>query len=255
MPAQLSLKLISPEILKLHMPFFSKISDGVIFPCNKKIIVFGNGGHAKTIHGYFFSENVVEGFVVDDQYVLNQPMIGKIPVIPLSEITHFFPPEKYAVLVALAFRDLNEFRMIKTNHLVQLGYDLVSFMDKSVRFPSRFDVGSNSIILGNVDIHEDVVIGNGVFVSSGAVIGHDSTLNDYSWVGSGAVLAGAVNLGKFSVLGMNATVKQNTSLADYTLVSPNTFVNADTNLYASVIGESGKVVSIDSRKLLRMAYK
>lgn len=235
------------------MPFFTKISDGKIIKPTKKIVVFGNGDHARTVYGYLFDENMVKGFVVDDSFVSTQPSIGPIAVDPVSKIVDLFPPSEYVVLVALAFRDLNELRMRKSNELRQLGYDFVSFIDRSARVPFSYSIGSNTIILGNSDIHEGVSIGEGVFVSSGAVLGHDSILEDYSWIGSGAVLAGTVKVGKFSILGMNASVKQNASLAHHTLVSPNSFVKMDTEAYSSIV--SGKIMPVDSRKLHRFSYK
>ena len=235
------------------MPFFTKIIDGRVFKPTKKIVVFGNGDHARTVFGYFFDENLVEGFVVDDPFVDTQPSIGSIAVVPITKIIDIFPPNEYAVLVAVAFKDLNEFRMRKSNELRDLGYDFVGFIDRSVRVPCAYSVESNTIILGNSDIHEGTSIGKGVFVSSGAVLGHDAILEDYSWIGSGAVLAGAVRVGEFSVLGMNVSVKQNAILAHHTLVSPNSFVNMDTAAYSSIV--SGKVVPVDSRKLHRFSYK
>lgn len=237
------------------MPFFSKINNGTVSDCTKKIIVFGNGGHARTIYGYFHDEKIVKGFVVDDAFVEAQPLIGGIPVYPMSKITEIFPPGEYSILVALAFKDLNQLRMQKSNELRDLGYEFVSFIDRSVRVPCQYSIGENSIVIGNTDIHEGVIIEEGVFVSSGAVLGHDSVLEKYSWIGSGAVLTGCVKVGEFSVLGMNASIKQNVTLSHCTLVSPNTFVSMDTSPFGSVIGSSGKIVPIDSRKLHRFSYK
>lgn len=237
------------------MPFFSEITDGKVTRCAKKVIVFGNGGHARTIYGYFFDENVVDGFIVDDVYVNKQPIIGEFSVQPFSKITELFPPTEYAVLVALGFKDLNQLRKQKTDELRSLGYDLVSFMDRSVRVPRMYSVGANTIIIGHSDIHEGVIIREGVFISSGAVLGHDSVLDDYSWIGTGAVLTGCVHVGEFSVLGMNVSVKQNADLSHHTLVSPNTFVGMDTPPYSSIVSPAGKAVAVDSRKLHRFAYK
>lgn len=237
------------------MPFFTSITGGETAICTKKIIVFGNGGHARTIYGYFYDENTVKGFVVDDAFVDAQPVIGGIEVLPFSRIVETFPPTEYAVLVALGFKDLNQLRENKSEELRALGYDFVSFIDRSVRVPHHYSVGINTIIIGCTDIHEGVIIKSGVFVSSGVVLGHDSVLEDYSWIGSGAVLTGCVRVGKSSVLGMNVSVKQNADLSHHTLVSPNAFVNMDTPPYCSIVATPGKTVPIDSRKLHKFAYK
>lgn len=237
------------------MPFFTSIAAGKPNICSKKIIVFGNGGHAKTIYGYFYDENIVKGFVVDDAFVEAQPVIGEMQVLPFSRILEIFPPTEYAVLVALGFKDLNQLRKDKTKELLALGYEFVSFIDRSVRVPHYYNVGTNTIVIGYTDIHEGVTINSGVFVSSGVVLGHDSVLEDYSWIGSGVVLTGCVRVGQSSVLGMNVSVKQNTSLSHHTLISPNAFVNMDTPPYSSILTPPGKAVPIDSRKLHKFSYK
>jgi acetyltransferase-like isoleucine patch superfamily enzyme len=237
------------------MPFFKKITNGKLEECTKKIIVFGNGGQTRTVYGYFFDEHKVEGFVVDDKYVSDQPSIGELPVHPFSKITEIYPPEQYSVLVALGFKDLNQLRQKKSEELSTLGYEFVSFIDRSVRVPCQYSIGSNSIVVGHADIHEGVVIKEGVFVSSGAVLGHDSILENYSWIGSGAVLTGWVTIGDCTVLGMNVSIKQNSILGHHTLVSPNSFVKVNTPPYSSIVSEAGKLVPIDSRRLHMFAYK
>lgn len=237
------------------MPFYSSVVDGEITFCSKKVIVFGNGGHTRTVYGYFFDEHRPHGFVVDDAFVDTQSDIGGIPVSPLSMIAEKFPPSEYAVLVALGFRNMNQLRKDKSEELKSLGYEFVSFIDRSVRLPEAYSIEPNSIIIGNVDVHDGVVIKQGVFVSSGAVLGHDSVLEEFSWVGSGAVLTGCINVGECSVIGMNASVKQNTVLGHHSLIAPNVFVNADTKPYASIVSAPCKVVPVDSRKLHRFSYR
>ncbi|MEB3214198.1 MAG: hypothetical protein VKL39_22810 [Leptolyngbyaceae bacterium] len=238
-----------------NMPFFSEIRSGEAIYPEKKIFVFGNGAHARTIYGYFFDEGLVEGFVVDDPFVEVTPTLGKLPVYPLSRVRERFPPDEYAALVALAFRDLNQLRKDKSDQLSKLGYEFVTFVDRSVRLPDQFSIAGNSIILGNVDLHHGVSVREGVFVSSGVILGHDSVLQAYSWIGSGTALAGWVDVGEFSVLGMNVSVKQNTKLSHHTLVSPNTFVNKDTAPNSSILSDSGKSVAINSNILHRFSYK
>jgi carbonic anhydrase/acetyltransferase-like protein (isoleucine patch superfamily) len=237
------------------MPFFTHIEHGTLNRPSKGVVVFGNGGHARTVFGYLFDDPQLLGFVVDDAHVASEPTIGPFAVTALSQMRDSFPPARCAVLVALAFRDLNGLRQQKSEALSALGYELVGFVDRSVRLPYRCRIQRNAILLGQVEVHEGCSVGQGAFVSSGAVLGHDAVLEDYAWIGSGAVLAGGVTVGASSVLGMNASVRQNAVLGHHTLVTPNAFVNKNTEPYASIVAASGEAVPVDSRKLHRLAYR
>jgi serine acetyltransferase len=236
------------------MALFRHIVDGRRTGCDKQVIVYGNGPHTRVVQGYLFDQDPVAGYIVDDHVVHHQPRLGGHDVLPLSEALERFPPQHYAVLVALAFRDFNGLRKDRSDALRAMGYELVSFVDRSARLPQHFSIAANSIVLDHVAINDGVTVGEGVFVSSGAKVGHDSMLEDYCWVGSGVAMAGGVRVGAFSMLGLNCSIKQNTRLAHHTLVTPNTFVNADTQPYDAIASDAGKSLGVDSRKLMRFAY-
>jgi len=236
------------------MTIFFSINNGHIEPCDQKFVIYGNGPHTRVIHGYLHESPNLSGFIVDDHVVHQQPIIGGHAVVPLSRALIEFPPDEYAVLVALGFRDFNELRKNRSIALRELGYRTASFVDKSVRLPKNYSISENCIVIDHVAINDGVLINDGSFISSGAMLGHDSVLEAYSWIGSGVALAGGVLVGDSSVLGLNCSVKQNTHLGHHTLVLPNTFVNADTKPYEVIASEPGRKLPFDSRRMMRFAY-
>jgi acetyltransferase-like isoleucine patch superfamily enzyme len=236
------------------MAIFYEAVDGRIAHCTKKFFLFGNGAHTRVIYGCLHQLPGFSGFVVDDAYVAQRPTINEHPVVPLSRATEVFPASEYVALVALAFRDLNGLRQKKSEELRALGYDLVSFVDDSVRLPRNLQIAANCIVIDHASLNDGAVLKSGVFVSNGAMIGHDSVLGAYSWIGSGVALAGGVDVGDFSILGLNASIKQNVALGHHTLVLPNTFVNASTKPYDVVAAPVGKSLKLDSRMVMKFAY-
>lgn len=235
-------------------PIFLRAQDGAFEPCHKRFFLYGNGPHTRVIYGYLHSLEGLSGFVVDDAVVHQQPVIDEYTVVPLSQALEAYPPDEYAALVALGFRDFNRLREIKSNTLKEMGYDLASFVDESVRLPKHYHISENCILIDHVSINEGASVQSGVFVSSGAMIGHDSVLNAYSWIGSGTALAGGVHVGTSSILGLNCSVKQNVVLGHHSLVFPNTFANANTDPYEVVASPAGKKMGMDSRLVMKFAY-
>jgi acetyltransferase-like isoleucine patch superfamily enzyme len=236
------------------MAVFYNAKDGEIEYCDRKLLLYGNGPHTRVIYGYLHELSIFSGFIVDDHVVHNQAAIGDFLVTPLSRAITEFPPDKYAVIVALGFRDFNNLRKDRSQVLKSLGYRIASFVDKSVRLPRSYSISENCIIIDHVSLNDGVSIEDGAFVSSGAMLGHDSLIKSFSWIGSGAALAGGVTVGESSILGLNCSIKQNTNLGHHSLVFPNTFVNADTAPYNVIASEAGRRLPYDSRRMMKFAF-
>ncbi|PJI94103.1 NeuD/PglB/VioB family sugar acetyltransferase [Luteimicrobium subarcticum] len=69
-------------------------------------------------------------------------------------------------------------------------------------------VGAGSILLANVVLTADVVVGEHVVAMPGAVLTHDDVLHDFTTVCAGVVLGGGVVVGERAYLGMAASVRQ-----------------------------------------------
>lgn len=232
---------------------FLRSEDGCFEPCHEKFFLYGNGSHTRVIYGCLHRLDGLSGFVVDDDFVHQRPMIDEYTVVPLSQALDVFPPDEYAALVTVGFGDFNKLREIKSNTLKEMGYSLASFIDESVRLPKHFNISGNCILIDHVSIHEGFSMNDGVFVSHGAMIGHDAVLDEYSWIGSGSALAGGVHIGAYSMLGLNCSVKQHVTLGHHTLVLPNTFVNSNTASYGVVANPAGRNLNMDSRMLMKFA--
>ena len=235
------------------MTLIARAIGGRIEPLEKKLVLYGNGTHTRVVYGYLHDAPELSGFIVDDHVLDRQPQIGDFPVVPMSEAIRRFPPDEYAMLVTVGFGDLNGLRMRKAQELRELGYQLASYLDYTVRLPRTFAIEENCLIIDHVTINENVTIHEGAFISNGAMLGHDGVIGRYAWIGSGVAIAGGVTIGEASFLGMNCSVKQNTTIGHHTLVLPNTFVNADTKPYEAIATEPGKPLPFDSRRLLKMA--
>jgi acetyltransferase-like isoleucine patch superfamily enzyme len=237
-----------------RVAIFHRAKDGNIERCAKRFFLYGNGPHTRVIYGYLYELPGFAGFVVDDVCVPQTPRIDQYDVVPFSRVREVYPPSEYDVLVPIGFRDFNALRERKSEELKALGYALLSFVDDSVRLPRHYDIAPNCIVIDHASLNDGVAIHEGVFVSSGAMVGHDSQLRRYSWIGSGVAMAGCIDVGEYTILGLNCAVKQNLKLGHHTLVLPSTFVNAHTKPYEAVAAPAGKSLKLDSRRVMKFAY-
>ncbi len=191
------------------------------------IIIFGTGEYAALAHYYFTHDpecvyNVV-GFTADDAYIDNSEYRG-LPLIPVSEVENWFPPDRYKGHVALSYSKLNRTRQTKYDLMKSKGYELVSYVcSKSVTWPD-LNVGDNCFILENQTIQPTVTIGNNVMIWSGNHLGHGCQIKDHAYVSSHVCIAGHVIVGERCFLGVNSAI------ADFITVGDDCFIGMGANV-------------------------
>ncbi|WP_164232961.1 acetyltransferase [Microbacterium hydrocarbonoxydans] len=83
---------------------------------------------------------------------------------------------------------------------------------------SHLRIGEGSVVCGGVQLSTNVDLGCHVHVNPGAIIGHDSMLEDFVSVNPGAVISGDVRVGEGSLVGAGAVVLQGLAVGEYAIV-------------------------------------
>lgn len=77
---------------------------------------------------------------------------------------------------------------------------------------TRVAIAGGSVVCGGVQISTNVRLGRHVHINPGAIIGHDSTLDDYVSVNPGAIISGEVSVGREVLVGAGACILQGLSI-------------------------------------------
>jgi UDP-3-O-[3-hydroxymyristoyl] glucosamine N-acyltransferase len=107
--------------------------------------------------------------------------------------------------------------------------------------------------MNNVSIHPRVRLGNDVFVWSGAMIGHHSTIGDHCWLTSCANISGVVTVGRSCFFAVNATVAHNVVIGDECFIGANALVTKCAEDGQVFLAESTKPFRLNSHQFLRMS--
>ncbi|MHC3000557.1 NeuD/PglB/VioB family sugar acetyltransferase [Microbacterium sp. HJ5] len=83
-----------------------------------------------------------------------------------------------------------------------------TFVSRSARIGSSSSVGSGTIVLDNVVVTADAVLGRHIVVMPNCTITHDDVLEDFATLAAGVCLGGSVRVAEAAYLGMNASVRQ-----------------------------------------------
>jgi sugar O-acyltransferase (sialic acid O-acetyltransferase NeuD family) len=199
-----------------------------------KVVVFGTGSFAEVARFLLDrdSEHEVVAFTVHETHLGQQALMG-LPVVPFEMLEGEFPPEDFAMLVAVGYKDVNRLRASIYAEAKSKGYELISYVSSRCTNWGEA-IGDNCFIFEDNTIQPFATIGNDVVIWSGNHIGHHSTIGDHCFISSHVVVSGHVRVGPYSFLGVNATIRDNVSIGEACVIGAGALVmksTADKSVY------------------------
>jgi sugar O-acyltransferase (sialic acid O-acetyltransferase NeuD family) len=184
-----------------------------------RLVIFGTGDIARLAHFYFTrdSEHEVAAFTVDAEYRRGDSFEG-LPLVETGAVVSAYPPDQYAMFVAISYAKMNRIRASKYDQMKGAGYRLVSYVSSRCSYLTDTPPGDNCFILEDNTIQPFVKIGNNVTLWSGNHIGHDSVIEDHCFITSHVVISGNVKVRPYCFIGVNATIRNSIEIAPATLV-------------------------------------
>lgn len=180
----------------------------------EKVVIFGSGDFAQVAYIYLSKDSPYEivAFSVNKEYLTASTLMG-LEVVPFESIEKQFPPDAYAMFVAIGFSKVNRARTEVYRACKKKGYELITYLNSKATHWGEIEIGDNCFIFEENVIQPFVRIGNNVIVWSGNHIGHHSTIGSNCFIASHAVISGRVTIGDNCFIGVNATLADGVTVA------------------------------------------
>lgn len=187
--------------------------DSVIDTGDMDIIVYGGGGHGKSLidllrllHTYRIAG------IIDDGIPAGETVMG-VPVLGGSEKL----AELYAKGIRQAVNAVGGIGNIAIRIQVFQKLAEASFGCPAVVHPAAFVENSASLapgvqVFARAYVGSEARLGFGAIANTGAIISHDCILEQYANISPGALLAGEVKIGAATLVGMGATINLRVSV-------------------------------------------
>jgi predicted acyltransferase (DUF342 family) len=167
----------------------------------------------------------IDGIVIDDDYFADRPKhIGR-EVYSFGKM-EFGPSD--TVINCLGYRNLH--RRIMVGDLLSSAGVLKSFVSSEAKLYPGCMVGLGAVLLGNVIVERNSVIGEHSLLWGGARVCHDSQIGRGVFMASGAIVGGQCKVGDTCTIGFNSSVKENSHLRMGTHVGANRFQTGNVDL-------------------------
>lgn len=128
----------------------------------KKIILYGNTEFTKLMKFYIETDTnrVIEAVTVEEEYKEAETFEG-LPLVAFEKIESIYLPEKFEILICIGYNQMNTIREKITNKCKKRGYTIASYIHSTANIAKNVKMGDGNIILENVLIQPNGVIGSG----------------------------------------------------------------------------------------------
>lgn len=192
------------------------------------LIVYGGGGHAKSLidliraQGKYRIHGVLDDGIPAGSLVLDVPVLGNGSM--LKELRR-----QGIGLAVNAVGGIGSIRprLAVFENLRQAGYTFPTVVHPRAVVESTALVAEGCQIFCHAYIGSAAKVGFGCIVNTGAVVSHDCVLEDYVNISPGAILAGAVTIKEKSLVGMGVTVNLNVSVGPVARVGNSAVIKGD----------------------------
>jgi acetyltransferase EpsM len=116
---------------------------------------------------------------------------------------------------------------------------------QTARISSRASIEHGTVIMGNSIINSQTKIGKHVIINTSSSIDHDCIIGDYVHISPNATLCGGVLIGEGVHVGAGAVIIPGVCIGKWSTVGAGSVVIKDIPEYATVVGNPGKIISIN----------
>ncbi|MBO9748075.1 MULTISPECIES: acetyltransferase [Xanthomonas] len=210
----------------------------------RQLVIVGAGEFAQIACEYFQHDShyTVAAFSVERAFLL-QPTVAGLPVVAYEELEQCYPPQDYAVFVAIPATQLNRLRTRFFQDLVRRGYRCATYVSSRAFVWHNAQIGANCFIFeGNV-VQPFTRIGDNCVLWSGNHIGHRTVVQDHVFIASHAVISGYCQIGQGSFIGVNATLSDKMRIAADNIIGAGALVTRHTEAGRVYVGSPARPVA------------
>jgi len=199
----------------------------------KKLLIFGTSSLAENLLFYLENDETeyeVIAFLKSENALKDSPEqeFKGYPVEVFDNIESKYPPSEYEMIIAAGYKGLNKLRAEYFAKAKAKGYKLANYICSTTSRWKDLVLGENIIIFDRNIIQPFVKIGDGVILSRGNSIGHNSIIGEFTFIANTVTLCGFNEIGSMSFLGSSCTISDDVKIAERNLIGASSFIKRDT---------------------------
>lgn len=212
--------------------FFSRLQKGTK---DSKIVVFGCGGHARSIINVIRENNKVTDIVLVDDYAKEEESILGCKVVREFDIRH---NDAYIVAVGDNLKRRQIYSRMKGEYATQCILLISSYANIGI----DVQIGIGTFVAPNVYIGPQAVIGENTIVNTGSIIEHEAVIGDHTHIAPGVTICGRTQIGNNVFCGAGSTIIDKITICGNVTIGAGAVVKED-------ILDAGVYVGVPAKRI------
>ncbi|MFK8046286.1 MAG: acetyltransferase [Crocinitomicaceae bacterium] len=191
----------------------------------RTIILVGGGGHCKSCIDVIESSNeyIIAG-VIDNQLKVGEHVFG-YPVLGGDDDLPELRKKYDQALVTVGQIRSAKIRIIIFDLLKNLNFTLPSIVASTAYVAKNVEIGEGTIVMHQVLINSDTVIGVNCIINSKALIEHDCKVGDNTHISTASTINGTVSIGSECFIGSRSNFVNNIEITDNVFIGINSTIS------------------------------
>lgn len=192
------------------------------------IIIFGSGGHGKTLVELIRTSDAfhIVGFVDDKiqkgEKVMDIPILGGEEVLP-----ELLDQGVFQAVNAVGGIGNIQSRIQVFERLAKAGFSFPTLVHPTAFVEPSAQLSPGAQIFAHAYVGSEARIGMGVIVNTGAIVSHDCQIGNYTNLSPGAMLAGEVTVGEATLIGMGVTINLQVKIGSRARIGNSAVIKSD----------------------------
>jgi UDP-perosamine 4-acetyltransferase len=198
------------------------------------LLILGTGGHARAVIESALSSGEIILGLVDINYTNQKEEILGVRVLGGVDVLKNYNPRQTSVVVAIGN---NGKRREWALRLKKMGFVLPSIIHPTAILSQYADIGEGVFISCGAIVNTEAIIGDNVIINTGTIVEHEVKIGENCHLAPGVKVGGRVSIGNNTFIGIGSSV------ADYINIGRDVTIGAGSVIIKNVEDES-KVVGV-----------
>lgn len=203
------------------------------------VVLFGAGGHAKVTIDIMRLNNYNVYCILDDDKSTHRTNVLGVPVLGGKEkFDEIIQNNVSKMIITIGS---NKVRMLIANLAKSAGFNLVNAIHPSSVIAKSAVIGEGVFIASGAVICADARIGDCSIINTGASVDHECVIEEAAHICPGVRLAGNVSIGSCAQVGIGSSVIQGLTIGEHSMIGAGSVVVRDIPSHVTAYGAPAKV--------------
>ncbi len=206
----------------------------------EKVLIVGDGGHAKIVIDILREMNQYEILGVTSKHNDKNEFYG-FPVLGNDDVldVYFNKGIKNIALGIGGFKD-NELRTHLYEKFFEKGFVFINAIHPKSIIAKSAIIGKGVVIFAGVILNSEVKVGDNVIIATGSTVDHETVIEDNSLISAGVTIGANAVIGKGTLCALGAKVVSGITVGEKSLIAAGAVVVNDIGANSKVFGLPAK---------------